>query len=297
MNSQTISLESKWALVREQLTGYYELVKPRVLLMVLITALAGFYMAAAPDFEFALALKMLAGVALAAGGTLALNQYIECDTDALMKRTCHRPIPSGRIAANDALIFGGIVTLAGIGLLWIEVNPLAALVTSTITVLYLAAYTPMKRYSWSCHAIGAVPGALPPVIGWVAARGTLAFEPFVLFGIMFLWQLPHSLSIARLYQEDYARAGLSLLPRDRSWGNPASVVMLAATITLTFFGVLPWLMGFAGRIYLPLALLLGIIMLFYSVRLVRGSTTALRVMFVSLIYLPAVLLVMVLDKI
>ncbi len=297
MNSQTIPLESKWTSAREQLIGYYELAKPRVLLMVLITALAGFYMAAKPDFEFALALKMLAGVALAAGGTLALNQYIERNTDALMKRTRHRPIPSGRIAPPDAFIFGLLTTFIGIGLLWIEVNPLAALVTSAITVLYLAAYTPMKRYSWSCHAIGAVPGALPPVIGWVAARGALAYEPFVLFGIMFLWQLPHSLSIARLYQEDYARAGLSLLPRDRSWGNPASVVMLAATVILTLFGILPSIMGFAGQIYLPIAILLGLMMLYYALRLVRGSTTALRVMFVSLIYLPAVLLVMVLDKI
>jgi heme o synthase len=297
VNSETISLENKWVSAREHLTGYYELAKPRVLLMVLITALAGFYMAAAADFEFALALKMLAGVALAAGGTLALNQYIERDTDALMKRTRHRPIPSNRIAPIDGLIFGVVATIIGIGLLWIEVNPLAALVTGSITVLYLTAYTPMKRYSWSCHVIGAVPGALPPVIGWVAARGTLAFEPFVLFGIMFLWQLPHSLSIARLYQEDYARAGLSLLPRDRAWGNPASIVMLAAAVSLTIFGVLPSWLGFAGRIYLPISILLGVMMLYYAIRLIRGSTTALRVMFVSLIYLPAVLLIMVLDKV
>jgi protoheme IX farnesyltransferase len=297
VNSDAFIIDHHLAFARDRAAAYYELAKPRVLTMVLITALAGFYMGAATDFAVGLALRMLAGVALAAGGTLALNQYIERATDAMMKRTQHRPVPSGRIAPVAALIFGAVTTCAGIGYLWIAVNPLAALVTGTVTVLYLGAYTPMKRHSWTCHAIGAVPGALPPVIGWAAARGTLGIEPFVLFGIMFLWQLPHSLSIARLYQADYARAGLSLLPRDREWGNPASVVMLLASATLTAFGTLPVWMGFAGRVYLPVSIILGLAMLYYAIRLVRGSTTARQVLFVSLLYLPAVLLVMVLDRV
>ncbi len=297
MSSQGLAVDNSLAAMRDRIGAYYELAKPRVLTLVLITALAGFYLGAGTDFEIALAIKMLAGVALAAGGTLALNQYFERDTDALMTRTRHRPVPAGRITAIEALIFGAITAIAGIAYLWIAVNPLSALVTSAITVLYLAAYTPMKRYSWMCHAVGAVPGALPPVIGWAAARGTLAAEPIVLFGIMFLWQLPHSLSIARLYQQDYARAGLALFPADRPWGNPSSVLMLIAAIALTLFGLLPSVMKFAGSIYLATSLVLGAMMLFYSFALVRGATTARRVMFVSLIYLPAVLLVMVLDKI
>jgi len=297
VSSQGLAVDNNLAAMRDRIGAYYELAKPRVLTLVLITALAGFYLGAGSDFDVALAIKMLVGVALAAGGTLALNQYFERDTDALMTRTRHRPVPAGRVAPFEALIFGTITTIVGIAHLWMGVNPLSSLVTGTITVLYLAAYTPMKRYSWMCHAVGAVPGALPPVIGWAAARDSLAAEPFVLFGIMFLWQLPHSLSIARLYQQDYARAGLSLLPEDRPWGNPSSVLMLIAAIALTIFGILPAVMKFAGSIYLVTSVVLGAVMLFYSFALVRGLTTARRVMFVSLIYLPAVLLVMVLDKI
>jgi protoheme IX farnesyltransferase len=297
VNSPSIAIESPLTFARGRAAAYYELAKPRVLSMVLIAALAGFYMGAGADFDLAAALRMIVGVALAAGGTLALNQYFERDTDAIMKRTRERPVPSGRIAAREALVLGLLTTAGGIAYLWSVVNPLAAMVTGVVTVLYLAAYTPMKRYSWTCHAVGAVPGALPPVIGWAAARGSLAAEPFVLFGIMVLWQLPHSLSIARLYQDDYARAGLSLLPRDRSWGNPAGALMLAATAILTLFGTIPTWTGFAGRFYLVISLMLGSLMFYYCVALVRAKTTPRHVMFASLIYLPLVLLVMVLDKI
>jgi heme o synthase len=237
---------------------------------------------------------------LVAGGTLALNEFSEREFDAKMNRTRNRPLPSGRLRPIEALIFGIATVIAGAIYLWFAVNPLTALVASSITVLYLGAYTPMKRYSWMCHVIGAVPGALPPVIGWAAARNSLAAEPFVLFGIMFLWQLPHSLSIARLYQLDYARAGMYLMPSDRSYGNPANIVMIAATIVLVAFGTLPTVMGFAGMIYLSIAIVLGLVMLAYALTLARTPTTdddARRVMRVSLIYLPLVLLVMVLDKV
>jgi protoheme IX farnesyltransferase len=276
------------------------LTKPRVLLMVLITTLAGFYMGSGAGFDFLIALNALAGTAFAAGGTLALNQYFERDTDAMMDRTRNRPVPSGRLRPIEALIFGLVTTAAGWGYLWVAVNPLSAAVTATITVLYLGAYTPMKRVSWLCHAVGAVPGALPPVIGWAAARGSLAAEPFVLFGIMFLWQLPHSLSIARLYQKDYARAGIRLLPKDGAYGNPANTLMLAASVMLVLIGMLPTVMGFAGEVYLFVAIALGAAMLFFGIRLALTPATASaarRVMMASLVYLPTVLLVMVLDKV
>jgi protoheme IX farnesyltransferase len=296
VNSLTLTIEDRLTIAREHINAYHELSKPRVLTMILIAALAGFYMGAGSNFPIGPAIWMLLGVALAAGGTLALNQYFERDTDALMARTRYRPVPSGRIAPGEAFLFGAIASIGGIGLLWTLVNPLAASVTAAITILYLAAYTPLKRYSWMCHVVGAVPGALPPVIGWAAARGALSLEPFTIFGIMFLWQLPHSLSIARLYQHDYARAGLSLLPRDRNWGNPANLLMLIATAGLTLFGIIPAWMGFAGRVYLALSVVLGGAMLYYAIALVRGSVGARRVMFVSLIYLPIALLAMVLDK-
>ncbi len=284
----------------ERSAAYFELAKPRVLTMVLITTLAGFYMGSGDQFEVSLALKLVIGTGLAAGGTLALNQYIERGTDALMDRTRHRPIPSGRLRPIEAVIFGAIIAVGGISYLWINVNPLSAIVTGAITVLYLGAYTPMKRFTWLCHAIGAVPGALPPVIGWAAARNGVDGEALVLFAIMFLWQLPHSLSIARLYQRDYARAGIRMLPEAGRYGDPANSLMIAATSALLVVGTLPALMRFAGLAYVPVALVLGSATLFQCLRLVLGGTTiaaAQRVMKVSLLYLPAILLVMVLDKV
>ncbi|MBV8357893.1 MAG: protoheme IX farnesyltransferase [Deltaproteobacteria bacterium] len=267
--------------------------------MILITALAGFYMGSGAQFDCVLALKMLCGTALAAGGTLALNQYLERDFDAMMHRTRTRPLPSGRLQPWEALAFGLAIGLAGIMYLYAAVNPLSASVTSAISLLYLGGYTPMKRFTWLCHMVGGVPGALPPVIGWAAARGTLGVEAFVLFGIMLLWQLPHSLSIARIYQADYARAGLSLLPLERPDGNPVNVVMVTATGLLVGFGTVPTLMGFAGWAYMVVALMLGLWMLYRAIQLMCGDKTAAAaryVMLVSLVYLPTVLLMMVLDK-
>jgi protoheme IX farnesyltransferase len=284
---------------RGRAAAYFELTKPRVVTMILITALAGFYMGSGAEFDFMLALKVACGTALAAGGTLALNQYLERDFDAMMYRTRARPLPSGRLQPREALVFGLTFALAGIIYLYAAVNPLSASITSAISLLYLGGYTPMKRLTWLCHMVGGVPGALPPVIGWAAARGTLGAEPFALFGIMLLWQLPHSLSIARIYQADYARAGLSLLPLDRPGRNPVNAVMVAATGLLVGFGTIPTWMGLAGRAYMVVALMLGLLMLYRAIRLVcedKTAAAARNVMLVSLVYLPAVLLMMVLDK-
>lgn len=300
MNSEAAAIDTGMPSLYGRAAAYVELTKPRVLLMVLITTLAGFYMGDGARFDAAVALKTLFGTALAAGGTLALNQYFERAFDARMNRTRHRPLPSGRLKPIEALVFGVGATIAGLAYIWLAVNPLAAGVTGAITALYLGAYTPLKRYTWLCQIVGAAPGALPPVIGWAAARNNLAAEPMVLFGIMFLWQLPHALSIARLYQQDYDRAGYKLLPAEREWGNPANLAMIVATIMLVAFGTLPTLMGFAGRIYLPIAIGLGLLMLFHALKLLRRPAVAAdarRVMLVSLVYLPMVLLVMVLDKV
>ena len=190
-----------------------------------------------------------------------------------MERTRHRPLPSGRLRPIEALIFGVVTAVAGIFYLWVEVNPLSAIVTGTIAALYLGAYTPMKRITWLCHVIGAVPGALPPVIGWAAARNGVGGEPLVLFAIMFLWQLPHSLSIARLYQRDYARAGIRMLPQPGRYGDPANSLMIAAAAALLVVGMLPALMRFAGLFYVPVALVLGALLLFHCLRLVLGRPT------------------------
>ncbi|HZO83295.1 MAG TPA: heme o synthase [Candidatus Binataceae bacterium] len=283
-----------------RVAAYYELTKPRVVAMVLLTTLVGFYLGAVGRFDPWLALSTLAGTALAAGGTLALNQYFERYIDALMERTQHRPLPEGRLSPPQALAFGAAATVAGFAWLWAGTNALAAGVTALITVLYLFAYTPLKRFSWICHVVGAVPGALPPVAGWAAARGTLGVEPLILFLIMFLWQSPHSLSIARLYQRDYERAGISMLPLERGRGNPVDRLILFDCVALIGAGALPALLGFAGWISLAVSAALGAMMLVYSLRLARtphAADAARRVMFASLFYLPIVFLVLVLDRI
>jgi protoheme IX farnesyltransferase len=284
---------------RKRAAAYFELTKPRVVAMVLLTTLVGFYLGSAERFDLWLALNTLAASALAAGGTLALNQYFERGIDALMLRTQHRPLPEGRLNPSEALVFGIVATVVGCAWLWVAANFLATAVTAVIALLYLFAYTPLKRVSWLCHAVGAVPGALPPVAGWAAASGRLGIEPLILFLIMCLWQLPHSLSIARLYQSDYERAGISMLPLAGGRGNPVDKVILLDCIALIVAGALPTLLGFAGRVSLLVAVALGVMMLVFGLRLARtpnAAAAARRVMFASLFYLPIVFLVIVLDR-
>ncbi len=299
MNAEAVALAPASG-TRKRAAAYFELTKPRVVAMVLLTTLVGFYLGSAERFNFWLAMNTLAATALAAGGTLALNQYFERGIDALMIRTQHRPLPEGRLTPPEALVFGIVATVLGCAWLWVAANFLAAAVTAAIALLYLFAYTPLKRVSWICHAVGAVPGALPPVAGWAAASGRLGVEPLILFLIMCLWQLPHSLSIARLYQSDYARAGISMLPLAGGRGNPVDQVILLDCVALIMAGALPTLLGFAGRISLLVAVALGVMMLTFGLRLARtphAAAAARRVMFASLFYLPIVFLVIVLDRV
>jgi heme o synthase len=299
MSAEAVALASASG-ARKRAAAYLELTKPRVLAMVLLTTLVGFYLGSAERFDVWVALNTLFGTALAAGGTLALNQYFERRIDALMLRTRHRPLPEGRLSPPEALVFGLVATVAGCAWLWAATNFLAAAVTATIALLYLFAYTPLKRVSWICHAVGAVPGALPPVAGWAAASGRLGLEPFILFLIMCLWQLPHSLSIARLYQSDYARAGISMLPLAGGRGNPVDKVILLDCVALIAAGALPTVLGFAGWVSLAVALALGAMMLTFGLRLARNpnaAAAARSVMFASLLYLPIVFLVIVLDRV
>jgi protoheme IX farnesyltransferase len=300
MNARPAIIETRLDAARARLGEYLELTKPRVTAMVLVTTLAGYYLGSAGAFEPIIALNLLIGTALASGGTLALNQYIERDTDAMMDRTRHRPIPDKRIEPIDALWFAAVTTIAGLGYLVLTVNWLSAAVTGAIAVSYLFAYTPLKRVSWSCNIVGAIPGALPPVAGWAAARGSLGIEPWLMFAIMFLWQLPHSLAIAKIYRADYKRARLWLIPLDRDNSYPENPVIVVSSVILLVVGALPTLLGYAGNVYLITSVALGCAMLWPAVMLVRGPETAAaarRVMFASLFYLPAVLLVLVLDKV
>ena len=190
---------------------FFELTKPRVVLMVLVTTVVGFYLGAETP-AYGLLIETLIGTALAAGGTLALNQFLERDADGLMERTRRRPLPDGRVQPTEALFFGLLITAAGLLILAFRVGTLSAVVTAFITLSYLFVYTPLKQRSSLCGVLGAVPGALPPVIGWAAARGEIGVEAWILFAILFFWQIPHTLAIARLYREDFARAGIRFLP-------------------------------------------------------------------------------------
>jgi heme o synthase len=275
------------------------LTKPRVVLMVLVTTLMGYYVALTGPANYLRMIHLLIGSLLAAGGTLALNQYRERDLDARMDRTRARPLPAGRLQPLEAWLFGVALTLAGTVYLAALVNPLVALVTLATTILYLFAYTPLKRRTPLCTLVGAVAGALPPVAGWAAARGDVAPGAWVLFAILFLWQLPHTLAIARLYRDDYARAGVRVLPVVDPDGASTGRQVVLACVALVSVSLLPAVAGWTGPIYLAGALVLGLAFSAVGVEqaLVPSPRAARHVLLASLIYLPLLLGLMAFDRI
>lgn len=284
---------------RRAVADFIELTKPRVVAMVLVTTLVGFYLGSVGSPDYVLLLAVLLGTGLSAGGTLALNQYVERDADALMDRTRNRPLPTGRLQPTDALCFGGALTALGLIMLTLAVNPLSGLVTATTVVTYLGLYTPMKRSTPLCGVVGAVPGALPPVTGWVAATGSFGSGAWVLFAILFLWQMPHSLAIAQLYADDYARAGFRLLPIVDRTGRSTERQIVINCVALVAVGLTPTILGLTGVVYFAFALVLGVAFLACGViSALRPSPTAVRrTVLASLIYLPALLAAMAFDKV
>ncbi|HWO43868.1 MAG TPA: heme o synthase [Candidatus Eisenbacteria bacterium] len=299
MNSTTEVVQPAVSGVLRRMADYAELSKPRIVLMVLVTAFVGFYVGSEAVPVYRTLFQMLFGTALAAAGTLALNQYLERDTDGIMERTRHRPLPGGRVMPREAAWFGTSLVAAGLVYLAVAVNPLSAWVTALITVSYLFCYTPMKRRSSLCILVGAVPGALPPVIGWVAARESLDLDAWVLFAIMFLWQVPHTLAIARLYRDDYAKAGIRFLPVVEPDGGSTNRQVVSHSAALLAVSLLPTLLGLAGPIYFIVAFVLGLGLLGSGLRLALESSIARArtLLFASLIYLPVLLLVMALDRV
>jgi protoheme IX farnesyltransferase len=287
------------AAARRAVGDFVELTKPRVVSMVLVTTLVGFYLGTwgAPDWWLLAA--TLIGTGLSAGGTLALNQYMERDADARMDRTRRRPLPSGRLAPLDALLFGAALTAAGLLILTLLVNPLSGLVTAMTAASYLGAYTPLKQRTPLCGVIGAIPGALPPVTGWVAATNEFGAGAGALFAILFLWQLPHSLAIAQLYAADYARAGFRLLPIVDHAGHSTERQIVLHSFALLAAGLAPTLLGIAGPLYFAVAFVLGLAFLAVAIAaaLRPSAPSARRVMLASLVYLPMLLACMAWDKV
>lgn len=274
-------------------------VKPRLVLMILITTAAGFYIGSQQAVNWLRCLHTLIGAGLTAAGVLGLNQYLERDIDAQMKRTQDRPLPGGRMLPLVALLFGVMLTGGGMLYLTFIVNPLSGLVISLIVASYLFLYTPLKRKTSLCTLIGAVPGALPPVVGWAAARGTVTGEAWVLFAILFLWQLPHSLAIAYIYRDDYAKAGLRLLPVIHPDGASTRRQIVINCVALLAIGLLPALLSIAGGIYFLIALLSGLAFLAFGIYLgvARSVQAARYLLYASLLYLPIIFITMALDKV
>jgi len=274
------------------------LTKPRVVLMVLITTAVGYYVGLTGGPDYGRLVALLLGTALAAGGTLALNQYWERDVDALMARTRTRPLPEGRLTPLEALLFGAALTAGGLGVLALGAGWLAALTVAATFVLYVFAYTPLKLRTAFCTLVGAVPGALPPVAGWASARDDLGLGAWVLFGILFLWQLPHTLAIAQLYRDDYARAGVRLLPVIDAQGRSTERQILSGTLALLAVSLLPTLIGLAGGVYFMGALVLGAAFVAMGAQqaLAPSLSHARRVLLASLLYLPLLLALLAFDK-
>jgi len=274
------------------------LTKPRVLLMVLATTLAGYFVALGGLPDFVRAANVLVGTLMAAAGTLALNQCAERRLDALMDRTRRRPLPDGRLQPLPALLFATALTSAGIMYLAVAVGIAAGALTFITTLLYLGVYTPLKTRSALCMLVGAVPGALPPVTGWVAARGDLELGAAILFAIVFLWQLPHTLAIAHLYRDDYARAGVRVLPVVDAQGTMANRQIVGSTLALLAVSVLPTVIGVSGTRYFATACALGLGLLGVAVAHASAPSagSARRVLVATLLYLPLLLAVLALDR-
>jgi protoheme IX farnesyltransferase len=276
-------------LARASAGDWIELTKPRITTLVVFTALVGFVTASAGSPWTALLLAALAGTGLVAGGASALTLVLERATDALMHRTCSRPIPAGRIRPADAGLFGALLTLAGLLLLAAASGPLAAFVAFSTWASYLFLYTPLKRRTHLATLVGAVPGALPPVIGWAAAQGRLEPGAFILFAIVFLWQIPHFLAIGWLYREDYERAGLPMLPVIDREGTLTGRQAVLHSVALLVVSLAPVVAGLGGALYLAGALVLGVALTLAALRLASArSLGAARVLFLaSVLYLPA----------
>jgi protoheme IX farnesyltransferase len=283
------------------LLNYWELTKPEINFLIAITAAAGFWMgtpAEVSQFPWIPFVDSLVGTSLVASGAATLNQLIELPYDARMHRTARRPLVSGRVAPSDALWFGVGLSVVGVAYLAISTNFLAALLAALTLLSYLFLYTPLKRITPFCTVVGAVPGAAPPLIGWAAARGHLDPAAWGLFAIVFLWQFPHFMSIAWMYREDYARAGFVVLPSGENRTRFVIWQTMTASAALVVVGLTPAMSGLSGFAYVAGALALGGVLLTYSARfaLLRTNVAARQLLLVSILYLPAIFALLVLDR-
>jgi protoheme IX farnesyltransferase len=279
------------------LGDYVALTKPRLNLLVVATSAAGYYLGAPAGPLLLPMAQAVAGTALVAGGAAVLNQVYERDTDALMRRTRLRPLPDGRVGAADARIFGLVLAVGGLALLAVTTNFIAAFFALATLITYLAIYTPMKRRSAAATLVGAVPGALPPLIGWAAASGTMSIGGWTLFAIVFLWQIPHFMAIAWLYRDDYGKAGFPMLPVVEPDGRRTGRQAVIYAVCLVPVSLVPALVGVSGPVYFWTALLFGIALAGLAMRFAtaRNEASARGLFFGSIVYLPLIWAAMILN--
>ena len=275
-----------------------ELVKARLTLLVLLTTAVGFYLGSESPINYMALFHVFFGTAAAAAGAAALNQWWERRADALMRRTRTRPIPAGRMRPLQAFILGIALSVFGVGYLAIVCNALSAALAAITIAIYILAYTPLKRASTANTAVGAIPGAIPPMIGWAAARGSIGAGAWSLFAIVFLWQLPHFFAIAWMYREDYSRAGFRMISSDDRSGERSASQSVFFCILLLIIAGLPTFLGIANFVYLGVELLLGGIFTAVAMRFLRlRNASAARLLFIaSIAYLPLLLAALVLTK-
>lgn len=284
--------------LKEKLAAFLELTKPRIAFMLVLTSAAGFYLGSKGSFDFLLFINSTIGITLLAFGVATLNQFIERRTDALMERTAKRPIPTNKISPAEALVFGLILTVSAEIYLAFLVNTLTAVLGLVVIVGYVLLYTPLKTKTSASTAIGAIPGAMPPLMGWTSSANEITLGAWVLFALLFLWQFPHFLAIASMYKEQYRNAGILMLPVVEKEGRLTAIQIVTFTVMLLPISVAPFFIGVAGSIYLVGASLLGIWFLASSIQTARMKSVEQdrKLLLVSVLYLPVIFALMVINS-
>lgn len=298
MRSNLSTLQAAGSGLHATVSDYLELTKPSIVWLILMSTVVGFYAASAGSLDYILLLHTVVGTALLAGGTGALNQWLEREADGKMRRTENRPLPAGRLRAGPAFWFGAGISVAGSLYLLLAVNTLAFAIGLVTLTSYVFLYTPLKARTPLATLVGAFPGAAPPLIGWAAVRNDLGLEAWVLFTILFLWQFPHFYAIGWMYREDYARAGILMLPVVDPDGVSTGRQTVCYAALLLPVSLAPTLLGMTGQVYFAGALLLGAAYLYHGVLLARRKTgpQARRLLQASVLYLPLLYCLLALDK-
>lgn len=282
---------------RRRIGAFYELTKPRIAFMLVLTSAAGFYLGTADAFDVVLFVNSMAAITLLAFGVATLNQYWERIIDALMERTARRPLPAGKVSAVEALVFGLVLCVGAEAYLYFAVNGLTALLGLVVIVGYVLVYTPLKTRTTVSTAIGAVPGAMPPLMGWTAAANEITIAAWILFVFLYLWQFPHFLAIAWLYREQYAKAGIKMLPVVEKAGEITAYQIVLFTLLMLPVSIGPFFAGVSGWVFLVGASVLGAWFLVVSLMMARdrNEERARQLLLTSVLYLPLVFGLMVFN--